>query len=229
MEYESYNKPRRAKKPMTEQQALLKLTTLCTQSEHCSQEMLDKMKKWELSEDAIARNMQFLTEKKFIDDKRYARFFINDKIKYNKWGRRKVEQALWMKHISKDISDPIFEEIEDELYMETLLPLMKNKYKTIKAKNDYERSMKLIRFALGRGYGMDIIHKCINKMKAEDLEDIDIEGDIDFLAVALFFGMLQNETQYICENHRLVISSLLSSLRRKTLGRRRGSMPAMPF
>ena len=76
---------------MTEQQALLKLTTLCTQAEHCSQEMIDKMKKWELPEDAIARNMEFLTEKKFIDDERFARFFINDKIKYNKWGRRKVE------------------------------------------------------------------------------------------------------------------------------------------
>ena len=59
-----------------------------------------------------------------------------------------------MKHIPKDISDPIFEEIEDDLYMETLLPLMKNKYKTIKAKNDYERSMKLIRFALG----LSLIH-----------------------------------------------------------------------
>ena len=62
MEYDNY-KPRRAKKPMTEQQALLKLTTLCTQSEHCSQEMLDKMKKWELPEDAIARNMEFLIQK----------------------------------------------------------------------------------------------------------------------------------------------------------------------
>ena len=98
MEYSNYNKPKRPKKPMTEQQALLKLTTLCTQAEHCSQEMLDKMKKWELSEEAIARNMEFLTQKKFVDDERFARFFINDKIKYNKWGRRKVEQALWMKH-----------------------------------------------------------------------------------------------------------------------------------
>ena len=44
---------------MTKQQALLKLTTLCTQAEHCSQEMIDKMKKWELPEDAIARNMEF--------------------------------------------------------------------------------------------------------------------------------------------------------------------------
>jgi regulatory protein len=175
MEY--YNNSKRPKKPMTEQQALLKLTTLCTQAEHCSQEMLDKMKKWELPEDAIARNMEFLTQKKFIDDERFARFFINDKIKYNKWGRRKVEQALWMKHIPKEISNPIFEEIEDDMYLETLLPLLKNKYKTIKAKNDYERSMKLIRFALGRGYGMDVIHKCIDKMKEEDLGDIDFEDD----------------------------------------------------
>ena len=123
MEY--YNNSKRPKKPMTEQKALLKLTTLCTQAEHCSQEMLDKMKKWELPEDAIARNMEFLTQKKFIDDERFTRFFINDKIKYNKWGRRKVEQALWMKHIPKEISDPIFEEIEDDMYLETLLPLLK--------------------------------------------------------------------------------------------------------
>ena len=85
-------------------------------------------------------------------------------------GRRKVEQALWLKHISREISDPIFAEIEEELYMETLLPLMRNKYKTIKAKNDYERSMKLIRFALGRGFSMDIIRKCIDKMGVEDVE-----------------------------------------------------------
>ncbi len=180
MEYASYDKPKRPKKPMTEQQALLKLTTLCMQSEHCVQEMLDKMKKWELSEEAIARNMQFLSEKNFVDDERFARFFINDKVKFNKWGRRKVEQALWMKHIPKSISDPIFDEMEDDLYMETLLPLMRSKYKTVKAKNDYERSMKLIRFALGRGYSMDIIRKCIDLMKAEDLTDVTAEGCDDF-------------------------------------------------
>lgn len=54
---------------------------------------------------------------------------------------------------------------------------MKNKYKTIKAKNDYERSMKLIRFALGRGYSMEVIHKCIDRMKEEDLGDIDFEEE----------------------------------------------------
>ena len=46
------------KKPMTEEQALLKLTTLCTKAEHCSQEMLDKMKKWELAETHSQGNLR---------------------------------------------------------------------------------------------------------------------------------------------------------------------------
>ena len=131
-------------KPISEQQALFKLTKLCSQSEHCSQEMLEKMKKWELEEDAIARNMEYLIREKYVDDSRFARFFINDKIKYNKWGRKKVEQALYLKHISKDISDPIFEEIDNKLYLDVLRPILQSKRKSIKAKNDYELNMKLI-------------------------------------------------------------------------------------
>ena len=159
---------------MTEQQALLKLTTLCTQAEHCSQEMIDKMKKWELPEDAIARNMEFLTEKKFIDDERFARFFINDKIKYNKWGRRKIEQALWMKKVDSAVSSPILDAVGDEEYLAVLRPLLAGKYRTIKADNDYERSMKLIRFAMGRGFTIDLIRKCI------DEGIVAADGNIDF-------------------------------------------------
>lgn len=139
-------------KPISEQQALFKLTKLCSLSEHCSQEMLEKMKKWELEEDAIARNMEYLIREKYVDDSRFARFFINDKIKYNKWGRKKVEQALYLKHISKDISDPIFEEIDNKLYLDVLRPILQSKRKSIKAKNDYELNIKLIKFAMGRGF-----------------------------------------------------------------------------
>ena len=158
-------------KPISEQQALFKLTKLCSQSEHCSQEMLEKMKKWELEEDAIARNMEYLIREKYVDDSRFARFFINDKIKYNKWGRKKVEQALYLKHISKDISDPIFEEIDNKLYLDVLRPILQSKRKSIKAKNDYELNMKLIKFAMGRGFYMDLIKKCLNHI--DDIPDND--------------------------------------------------------
>ena len=157
-------------KQKTEQQALFTLTALCSQSEHCSQEMIDKMNRWLMPEDVQARIMEYLVREKYVDDARYARFFINDKIKYNKWGRRKVEQALWLKHIGKEISNPIFEEIEDETYLEILRPLLRQKMKSIKARNDYERNMKLIKYALGRGFDMELIRQCIDEVEAPDYD-----------------------------------------------------------
>ena len=127
------------------------------------------MKKWDIPDDVQARVMQYLTQEKFIDDERYCRFFIKDKIKYNKWGRRKVEQALYMKRIPSSIYGPVLDEIPAEDYVEVLRPLIKSKRKTVKAATEYERNMKLIKFALGRGFSMDIIKDCIGD--ATDIDD----------------------------------------------------------
>jgi hypothetical protein len=91
------------KKNITEQEAFLQLAALCAQAEHCEQEMRDKLKRWELDTAAADRIIVRLQKERYIDDARYARAFVKDKIRYNKWGRRKVEQALWQKRIADDI------------------------------------------------------------------------------------------------------------------------------
>jgi regulatory protein len=107
-----------------------------------------------------------------VDDERYARAFVKDKIRYNKWGRRKVQQGLWMKHIDDEIQQKVLNEVDDEEYLKVLKPLLKQKNKSIKAENDYERNQKLVRFALGRGFTFDIIKQCL------DVDNID-EEDYD--------------------------------------------------
>ncbi|MBP8687022.1 MAG: RecX family transcriptional regulator [Prevotella sp.] len=156
-------------KQISEKEAQLKLSSLCAQGEHCTQELIDKLNKWEIPEDAQARIMEYLTKNKFVDDARFCVAFVKDKIKYNGWGRKKVEQALYIKRIPRSMSDPVFEEIPDEMYLEKLRPLIKQKYPTIKARNEYERAMKLIKFAMGRGFDMRIIRMCIDE--AEELAD----------------------------------------------------------
>ena len=94
---------------ITEQEALQRLTLLCSQAEHCQKEMHDKMEKWELTPEEQARIMQYLINEKYIDDTRYCRGYIHDKMAYNHWGRRKIEQMLWTKDIPRSISDPLFE------------------------------------------------------------------------------------------------------------------------
>jgi regulatory protein len=148
-------------KEVSEQGAFLQLSALCAQAEHCQHEMLEKMRKWELSDEAQARVMQRLIEGRYVDDERYARAFVRDKIRYNKWGRRKVEQALWQKHIDEDIRQRVLNEVDDEEYLNVLRPLLKQKRKATKADNDYQLNQKLVRFALGRGFTYDIIRQCI--------------------------------------------------------------------
>lgn len=149
-------------KQKTEQDAYLTLAALCAQAEHCQQEMLDKMRRWELSEEEQARVMERLVRERYVDDERYARAFVKDKVTYNKWGRRKVEQALWQKHIGDDIRQRVLGEVSDEQYLDVLRPLLRQKRKTTKAQSDYELNQKLMRFALGRGFTFDIIRQCID-------------------------------------------------------------------
>ena len=158
-------------KQKTEQEALITLTALCASSEHCSQEMLDKMTRWQLPEEEQARVMEYLIKNNYIDEERFTHAFVMDKIRYNKWGRRKIEQALWQKRIPKDIQTKILDEIDENEYLNVLRPLLKSKRRSIKAKNDYELNMKLIKFALGRGFTFDIIRKCIDGADEMDIED----------------------------------------------------------
>ncbi len=149
-------------KVKTEQEAYLQLAALCAQGEHCQWELTEKMRRWEIDEAAQARVMQRLVAERYVDDERFARAFVKDKVRYNKWGRRKVEQALWQKHIDADTQQRVLSEIDDEDYLDVLRPLLQQKRRTTKAANDYELSQKLIRFALSRGFTFDIIRQCLH-------------------------------------------------------------------
>ena len=159
------------KKEMTGQQAYSKLTALCARSEHCQHEMLEKMRQWGVSKEEQAQVMQRLVSERYVDDERYARAFVNDKVRYNKWGRRKVEEALWLKHIADDIRQRVLDEVDDEEYLRVLRPLVQQKRRTIKAVDDYEKNRKLVRFALSRGFTFDIIRQCLDVTDDDELVD----------------------------------------------------------
>ena len=74
-----------------------------------------------------------------------------------------MEQALYIKHVPEKIYRPILDELSDDDYEETLLPLLCNKLRSVKGKDDYEIRGKLIRFGLSRGFDMDIVLQAVEK------------------------------------------------------------------
>lgn len=141
--------------------ALKKLAAICAKGEHCTGEADEKMRRWGVDEQTRTAIIAKLVEGKFIDDERYTRFFVHDKIRFNNWGRRKIEQALMQKRVSKDIIDSVLDQVDDSEYTNVLRPLMAKRMSTVKGKSDYERAMKTIKWAVSRGFTMDIIRKCV--------------------------------------------------------------------
>lgn len=147
--------------PLSKEKALAKLAALCAKAEYCTGDMEDKMRRWGLSSDDIKENITYLVDNKYIDNARYCKAFVNDKIAYNHWGRRKIEQALWMKRMPESVSAPILDAVSEEDYIRVLKPLLASKAASVKAESDYERQMKLMKFALGRGFSIDEIKQCL--------------------------------------------------------------------
>lgn len=98
-----------------------------------------------------------LTEEGFINENRYAQSFTREKIRYNRWGRVKVAQALRLKEIPADIIRKAVGAFDEEEYKEILQQLLQSKARTVSARSEYEKHGKLIRFALSRGFEMPLI------------------------------------------------------------------------
>jgi regulatory protein len=82
-----------------------------------------------------------------------------------------VEQALWMKRIDSDTATRVLDEVDDQQYIDTLRPLLQQKRGTTKAANGRELNQKLMRFALSRGFTMDIIRQCMEVNDEDDVLD----------------------------------------------------------
>ena len=87
---------------------------------------------------------------------------MREKIRFDRWGRRKIEQALYQKGVASDISRRVLDEVDDEAYVAELKKLIAAKRRSVKAENDYELRQKLTKYALGRGFGYNVIRQCID-------------------------------------------------------------------
>lgn len=157
------------KKPISEENALKRMMRICARKEYCTYDIKQKLYRLKLDPNKIDNIISELTKKKFINDERYTRSFINDKIQFSKWGEVKIRHSLRQKQIPESTINFIIEELEPSSLNEHLQSIITKKYESVKGNTVYEKRTKVIRFALGRGFAMNDIIKCLDKIStAED-------------------------------------------------------------
>jgi len=158
-------KPRRQVSP---EMAVSRLEALCARAEHCSSEMRDKLWQWQIPADEAEKILSHLIARKFVDDFRYARAVVNDKIVFSRWGRRKVINALSVKRIPHEAISRAIETIDTSVYEQNLRHLLTLKAASLPhgAAHSYEGRTKLFRFAVSRGYEPELAARLIRGMFA---------------------------------------------------------------
>lgn len=147
---------------ITESEAFSRMSAYCASAEHCRAEVTEKLQRWGMDYAVVARVVERLVKENYINEERYCRAFIRDKFRFDKWGKRKIAQALRMKKISPLVYSPLLAEVDSEEYLAILQALLDSKKKSVHAGTENELYGKLVRFALSRGFDMDDIRRCID-------------------------------------------------------------------
>jgi regulatory protein len=142
--------------------ALRRAAALCSRQEQCTGQIRDKLRSWKLDPDLAEGVIEKLVEEKFLDDSRYARFYVKDKFKLNRWGKIKITAMLRQKGISEELIREELDQINEEEYYQTCSDLIQSKAATLHETNQYTRKGKLFRFAASRGFESDLIHRILS-------------------------------------------------------------------
>ena len=139
---------------------LSRLQKLCSKAEYCRADIYRKaLKDLEGDEEAAVKVVEALQADKYIDDARYAAAYAREKAALQGWGPVKIRFQLRGKGVSDADIAAALEEIEPDKAEARLAKLLESKAKTLKG--DPQGRLKLIKFALSRGYDYDVVKKMV--------------------------------------------------------------------
>ena len=142
---------------------LNRLRALCSRREYCVADVLKKAADGLEGDRAAAQEVvDVLVKEKYVDDLRYASAFARDKSAIQGWGEVKIRYMLSAKGVPRDVIDKALEEIDQDKADSRLEKLLQNKLKSLK--DDPQCRLKLLRFALGRGYSYDEVNDVVNSL-----------------------------------------------------------------
>lgn len=142
-----------ANREWSEQAALAKAARYCSTAEHCEQELRQKLLQWEVPQPMHEDIIRYLVRERYLDDARYARAYVHDKLLYNGWGRRKLALMLRAKGISDEVVQDALQQTDEAEYRQVMQQLLTRRKGYPREKN--------IAFLLQRGFTYDEIRELI--------------------------------------------------------------------
>lgn len=137
----------------------------CAQGEHCIDDVRIKLIQWGATNDIIEPIINHLLAHNFINEQRYCNAFVHDKMRHQKWGKKKIIYALQGKRIDANTIENTIKNIDETEYIKTLSTI-------INKKKGYSHEQ-ITRFCMQRGFEYSLINQQLQALRLADENSID--------------------------------------------------------
>lgn len=156
------------KKPTlwSREKALERTADLCSRSEQCEADLRGKMRQHQVpaaDQDAV---IDYLYDHKFLDQSRYARAYVHDKLAYNRWGRTKIRLMLRTKRLDPQVVEEALEAIDPQEYFAVLLKQVGLAARSANLE-DYNSRAKILRKFYAQGFETSLITKALDRLRSD--------------------------------------------------------------
>lgn len=155
---------------MTESEGKTLAERYCSGAEHCCLEVRQMLERREAESADIERIIKYLIKEGYIDESRYAAAFVHDKVRFAKWGRAKIAQALWQKRIPTGVADAALASIDEDEYMAAIKDVVASRYRQTKGATEYERKIKTMKSVCSRGYEPALVRRVLSMSDTPDID-----------------------------------------------------------
>lgn len=142
---------------------LIRLQGQCAKREYCRYDVFTKaLRMLEEDRSAAADVVEALVREKYVDDLRYSAAYAREKASISGWGSVKIGYMLSAKGIEKQTIAAALEEVDRDNADKKMRAVIEAKYRVLA--DDPQCHLKLLRFALSRGYEYDAVKGVIDSV-----------------------------------------------------------------
>jgi regulatory protein len=151
----------------TVQEAQKKLEHYCAYQERCHEEVIQKLKSYNMIPVAIDTIVAHLIEHNFLNEGRFATSFARGKFRIKQWGKVRIVRELKARGISKYNIDAALKEITLNNYLETFHALAEKQWETIAETNEIKKKKKVFDFLMRKGFESSLILDKLSDLSAD--------------------------------------------------------------
>lgn len=146
-----------------EKNILRDIMQYCAKAEHCTQDVVFKLRSWDVLEEEIDDILEKLRNENFLNDARYAQAYINDKWKLDRWGKKKIRHQLFLKNIDDRFVESSLNAIDEEEYKTELASQLSKKEKELLDIDAQQMKTRLHNYGVSRGFEEELIMQWIQE------------------------------------------------------------------